>query len=233
MELGNVMTVRQAADRLGLPVQRIRELLNRDELAGERVGPIWMISTGDVERIRQQVRPTGRPLGERLAWAVLRQLEPTLGGREFSNEERGRAARHAKRPFAELAPRMRKRAGTDYLSIDPKRLETILGDTRLVAGGRAAAGFYRAGIPFAGPCELYTRANLSEVIADDYLAVGDRRYPNVILRSISEDNWSFPIDQRIVPACVAALDLVDAHPENLAMAESIWTRTRPQGPSGA
>jgi hypothetical protein len=222
VELGDVMTVRQAADRLALPVQRIRELLNREELAGERVGPIWMISTGDVQRLHQLHRPTGRPLGERLAWAVLRLVEPTLIGRELTYEERGRAARHAARPFAELVPRMRRRAGTHYLSIDPRRLEAILDDMRIVAGGKAAAQQHGRTISAETPCEVYTRASLLKTIEDDYLAVNDRRFPNVIVRSINDENWSFPDHQRIVPLSVAALDLVDAHPENLAVAQSIW-----------
>src|ERR1700743_809852 len=122
MELGDVLTVQQSAERLGLPAQRVRELVQRGELAGERVGPIWMISTSDVERMRLRNRPVGRPLSERLAWAVLSPSQPTLKSRVATTEDGSRAIRYAQKPFSELVERLRRRSDVHFFSTDPQRL---------------------------------------------------------------------------------------------------------------
>jgi excisionase family DNA binding protein len=224
VHLGDVLTVQQAAERLALPTQRVRELLAREELAGERVGSMWVISTEDVERLLRRKRPVGRAFGKRQAWAVIHEVEPTLTKPALANEEQRRAIRHVKRPFEELVPRLRRRAGLRYLSVDRQRLQALSNDSRCLIGGPEAARKYGVRTAPEQPVELYLRASDVEAIEDAYLTVPDRRFANLVLRMIEDPVWPFPDidDVHHVPPAVVGLDLADAQPSEISTARTLW-----------
>lgn len=55
-----LLTVREAAHRVGVTVHRIAQMARRGEIRAVRVGHIWLIPESQVQRIAQP-RPTGRP----------------------------------------------------------------------------------------------------------------------------------------------------------------------------
>jgi excisionase family DNA binding protein len=66
------IAVAEAAARLGVSEPRVRQLLASGDLAGRRLGKVWLVSAESVSKMRQQgSRPPGRPLGPRRAWALL------------------------------------------------------------------------------------------------------------------------------------------------------------------
>jgi excisionase family DNA binding protein len=66
------IAVAEAATRLGISEPRVRQLLASGDLAGRRLGKIWLVSAQSVAEMRQRgSRPPGRPLGPRRAWALL------------------------------------------------------------------------------------------------------------------------------------------------------------------
>jgi excisionase family DNA binding protein len=66
------IAVSEAAMRLGISEPRVRQLLASGDLAGRRLGKIWLVSDQSVAEMRQRGRrPPGRPLGPRRAWALL------------------------------------------------------------------------------------------------------------------------------------------------------------------
>ncbi|MGH3248449.1 MAG: helix-turn-helix domain-containing protein [Trebonia sp.] len=66
------IAVREAAERLGISVPRVRQLLMSGDLAGRRLGRVWLVSAESVARMRERgARLPGRPLGPRRAWALL------------------------------------------------------------------------------------------------------------------------------------------------------------------
>lgn len=69
------ISVREAADRLGLDESRVRRLLRSGQLAGRAVGGRWLVRDDDVSRLRQQANPSGRPMAPARAWALLRMLD--------------------------------------------------------------------------------------------------------------------------------------------------------------
>lgn len=69
------ISVREAADRLGLDESRVRRLLRSGQLAGRAVGGRWLVRDDDVSRLRQQSNPSGRPMAPARAWALLRMLD--------------------------------------------------------------------------------------------------------------------------------------------------------------
>lgn len=65
------ITVRDAAERLGVGEPRVRQLLISGDIAGRRLGRMWMVSAESVAQLQQRNRPPGRPLGPRRAWGLL------------------------------------------------------------------------------------------------------------------------------------------------------------------
>ena len=61
----NLHTTRQAADSLGISVQRVKQLRETMQL-GQKVGRDWVLSDQDIERLRQRNRQPGRPRRESL-----------------------------------------------------------------------------------------------------------------------------------------------------------------------
>jgi excisionase family DNA binding protein len=53
------MTVKQAADELGVSVPRVHQLIQEERLPAEKLGRDWIIESGDLEKVKD--RPTGRP----------------------------------------------------------------------------------------------------------------------------------------------------------------------------
>ena len=54
------LTVTEAAERLGYHPDHVRRLLRAGQLQGERVGPIWLISREEVDRVKVLQGPDGR-----------------------------------------------------------------------------------------------------------------------------------------------------------------------------
>jgi excisionase family DNA binding protein len=66
------IAVREAAERLGVSEPRVRQLLGSGDLAGRRLGRVWLVSAESVARMGERgARLPGRPLGPRRAWALL------------------------------------------------------------------------------------------------------------------------------------------------------------------
>jgi excisionase family DNA binding protein len=53
------MTVKQAADELGISVPRVHQLIQEERLPAEKLGRDWIIESSDLEKVKD--RPTGRP----------------------------------------------------------------------------------------------------------------------------------------------------------------------------
>ncbi len=53
------MTVKQAADELGISVPRVHQLIQEQRLPAEKIGRDWIIESSDLEKVKD--RPTGRP----------------------------------------------------------------------------------------------------------------------------------------------------------------------------
>lgn len=55
------MTTTEAADRLGLKPETIKDYCRQGTVAAEKIGPLWWITAREVERFRRERRPRGRP----------------------------------------------------------------------------------------------------------------------------------------------------------------------------
>ena len=69
---GATITVKEAATRLDVSEQRVRQLIGDDDILAERHGHVWAVDPVSVDDYRRRRRPTaGRGLSPRMAWAAL------------------------------------------------------------------------------------------------------------------------------------------------------------------
>lgn len=58
----NLITTKQAAERLGVSVKRVTALIRAERLPAEKVGRDWLINEKDLAKVKD--RRTGRPKGK-------------------------------------------------------------------------------------------------------------------------------------------------------------------------
>lgn len=57
----SLLTVKQAAEKLGVNRQRVLQLINSNRLVAQKVGTYYVIRESDVEALNLQDRKPGRP----------------------------------------------------------------------------------------------------------------------------------------------------------------------------
>ena len=65
-----VVSVAQAAERLGVSVPRIHQRIADGSLVAERVGSQWVVDEQSLLRVQERNR-AGRPYSARSAWAII------------------------------------------------------------------------------------------------------------------------------------------------------------------
>lgn len=55
----NLLSVKDAAERMNLSVQRIKQLIYDERLLAQKIGNQWIITEADLNSVKQ--RPAGRP----------------------------------------------------------------------------------------------------------------------------------------------------------------------------
>jgi excisionase family DNA binding protein len=205
-----MLSVKEAAHRLGVNPQRVRALIAENRLPAQLVGGAYVLDPGAVAAFAQVPRVRGRPLSARSAWALLAELSghdgPVLSSR---SEDRVRALLRQKsdaiiRSLVHSEPRSELYRWR-VLEIDLKRL---MNDPTLVPSGLAADN------------ELVSvrydpiRDGLDSYVSGDRLKELERRIqpsqdsdkPNLLLRAPLESSWI--LEEKVAPPAVAAADLL-------------------------
>lgn len=183
--------VAEAARRLNVSVQRIHQRIDDGSLPAERIGHQWVIDSADLRRIAERQHP-GRPLSNRMAWALLRRSageSPSALG--LAPSERSRINKRladiaeAEDPAVILRRLLRDRAERRLYRASPRDLPAMSADVDLVLSGISHPD---SGMAAADLVEAYVRAELLDEIVDRYLldeaeehSSDPGRRPNVIL----------------------------------------------------
>lgn len=207
--LTGLLTAPEAAARLGVTRARVRQLVATGELQAQRVGDIWLVDEGSVER-RIALQPkAGRRLGPASAWGLIflaDGLLPTWLDRHDRWRLRGYLPQLR---TGEFAARMVNRGRPRRLRAHPGVLGRLREDSHLMLTGVSASAPLRLGL-IGGEEEV--EAYVSEVVLDDFM---HRHYlrpsnePNVTLRVVSEFGWQWPA-LRTAPRSAVGLDLLDS-----------------------
>lgn len=203
-----VISVAQAAERLGVSVPRIHQRIADGSLAAERVGSQWVVDERSLLRIEERGK-AGRPLSVRSAWAVIAASEGDRDGlrpsgpaaRARARKQLGRLLESAAEPASgEAAVRdlavslrslFRNRAERRPFRAAPADLTDLRDDERWAAlVDLGASGIASSDI------EGYLAASYLDGVVKDYLLVEADNEANVVVHVIPDGQYSYP-DSRL------------------------------------
>ena len=191
----DLVTLDEAARRLGVIRRRAQAMVTAGQLPAEKVGMQWVVPAAGLRLYEHtSVRQPGRPLTQRGAWSEIAQLPHTRPASTGELDERRR--------------RVRSRARHRDFYVHPGVLDRLRADQRVVLSGRDAAA--EAGAPVdASDVDAYIReADVDQLIRR---VRGRETFAdaNVHLHVVDDDVWPFQPGVRMVPSWVAWLDLED------------------------
>lgn len=218
------LSVAEAAERLGVSVRRVRQLVEEGDLPASRIGRAWAIDSAAVDRRKEREAPPGRPYSLRSSWRMAELADAIVGKErnppllERKHVPRGQRAAQRWRAIRSLrnllahgdadvvAAMLRSRSRrVESRYVHPSLLRKLSGDHRLViSGARAAEGF--GDLAADEGLEAYIKSSDLPVIHDEY---GLQQPPeparaNVTLRVVDDDlAWS----ARRAPLLLLAADL--------------------------
>lgn len=190
------ISVPEAAARLGVVAQRVRQRIQDGSLPAERVGGQWIIDEKDLARIADSNAP-GRPLSERSAWALVAASdESDVLLQSLSAPDRSRArARLRKLAAAQyddpqeglrlLSVFLRNRAARRCYLVAQRDLNDLRNDPRIRVSGLSHS---ESGLASGDVVEGYLSVDhLDDVMQDYLLRDVDRDRANVFLHVVSSD----------------------------------------------
>lgn len=187
MSMSDLLPLADAADLLGLSVERVRQLVVAGQLPGQRVAKVWVVPRDAVVARRHSPGASGRPLGPVHAWQEL------LAG-DLDLQRPGRYQRRASLVRCDMS-----RADSDAL---PKLVGAMVG------GVQAAIQLGEQLAP-DDSLDLYLSAasfrDLDAQVAFVPNAVG-----RVALRAVDDAAWNLLPERAVAPKAAVALDLLES-----------------------
>lgn len=200
-------SVRDAASHLDLSDVRVRQLINSGALDAERVGGRWVISDDALQAYRGG--PAHRPWEPASTWGFL-WLLVNRPAPWLTDKQRERVRRRLVDGLSLHASALRSRATLITLSAHPSAVPRLQSDPGVVWSGLSAASDYAADLVTSGDVfEGYARADDLAKLKKRYVLTESARRPNVRLHAIDKI-WPFDPNERVAPALVVALDLLES-----------------------
>ncbi len=192
MVRGNWVDVAEAAERLDVSPQRIRQLIANGTLNAQHISDRWAIAAATIEDYQHLSPPRGRPLSPATAWKQLRHGPDNLPPEQLDRWRR----------------RLRVRANWHRYRVHPAGLTRLRADQRIVLSGRDAIAEHAPVDPDPDRVIAYTRdTDLKDLTTALHLKP-ERDTWNVELGTINPTIWPFK-QQRHADPITAWLDLLD------------------------
>lgn len=185
----NEISVKEAAEQLGVSAIQVGRLIASGELRAQRFGKAWAVDRRSVQRYSALRAGRGRPLPVGSAW------ERILGAHPNSIDE-----------VVDLARQARRRGERREGSVSLGKFPALLADRRVAVSGVAAAGRHGAAVDENPPHVVYVRRTDLDSIVSEYRIEPDHPSPNLIMWVVDDQYW--PFSGAVVPAVVALVDLV-------------------------
>jgi excisionase family DNA binding protein len=205
------MSVREAADRLGVAPVSVRKRISSGSLPAIKRGRDWWLDERVVQRVARQQPGSGRPLSPAMAWAVLllasgdEAAAAKMAGRDrYRSRAREWLSGH---PLHDSAPRLRDRARSEKFDAHPSELARILERPDVMATGVSAADL----VGLAGQAssvEVYAPASHRAAIIDEH-ALKPGKGP-VHLRWVPDEAWALIAGDGGAPRAAVLLDLLES-----------------------
>jgi excisionase family DNA binding protein len=167
-----LVSVEEAAARLGVSADAVRKRIAAGSLSAQRRGREWWLDARLIERLAGQRVGRGRPLSPNLAWAVLLLAsgEEDAAARAVQNP-RYWSRVHAwlgSHPLAEHSSRLRARAEAEEFDAHPSELPHILERPDVLETG-ISAGDVVGLIGGGSAVEVYAPASRRDTLIDEHV----------------------------------------------------------------
>ena len=194
---GDLLTLAEAAARLGVSRRRAQALVRSRQLPAERIGHQWIVSAASVRAVdRNMWREPGRPMAQASAWALFDHGKLLSDLTDPADLDRVRR-------------RLRARARHLEFYVHPSLLRRLHEDSRLVMGGRSAAGQLGVPVDEGGAVDSYVRASHEHLLLRELAPREVVEGANLHLHVVNDAAWPFADEQRYADGWVAWLDLAD------------------------
>lgn len=185
--VSELVPLAEAADLLGMSVERVRQLVVGGQLPGQRFANVWVVPKDAIAARRHSPGVRGRPLGPQRAWQEI------LAG-PIDLQRPGRYQRRANVIRCEMS-----RADADAL---PEQVGALLG------GVRAAISFGEQLAPDDN-VDLYLPAKSFRGL-DAQIAFVPDAAGRVALRVVDDEAWHLIPNGALAPRNAVALDLLES-----------------------
>lgn len=209
MNVDDPISVREAAETLGVEERAVRLMATAGEFDAVKRGNAWWLDRRGVERRRRQQPGRGRPLSASMAWSVLLLAsgDPHPGELVAGKDHHPARARHwlESHSLLDHAPRLRARARRESLDAHPSELPRLAARQDVMRTGISAAN--AVGVHGGrDDVELYAQAGRrSEILAEHALEPGDGQ---VLMRWVPDELWP-GIARDVAPRAAVLLDLLE------------------------
>jgi excisionase family DNA binding protein len=213
-----VLTVAQAAERLGVEPEQVRRLIRAGKLAARRVGRTLVLDEDAVDGRARLPITAGRALAPRTAWAALWQLSGEDVDWLAPADRSHLVARLRGYDADRLVAACRDRAERYELRVLPAYRQHVLAADGVVSSGLTAAAAVGADIVATESAdEVYCAAGTLAALSSEF-GLSERGQANLVVRVPRYDPLNLSHRAHMPPA-VVAVDL----------AESAEVRTRRAG----
>jgi excisionase family DNA binding protein len=208
----SLLSVNEAAERLGVSQAAIRHQITAGRLPAVKRGRSWWLEERAVERsVRQAVSP-GRPLSPRMAWAIIllasgdaERAERLVANKRYVSRMRAWLAAH---PLDTYSSQLRLRANGEDLNGHPSELKRLLDRADVLSTGESVGDI--VGLVGKGPgVEAYAPAGHRDAILKTHVLTPASGGP-VRLHWVDDELWRHLYDdgERRAPRAAILLDLL-------------------------
>lgn len=220
------ITTGEASRRLGVSVQRLRQLITSGDIHAERHGHVWAIDPRSVNDYDRRRRPTaGRSLSPTMAWAAMLSNFGTAIDEELAaafdlhGTERSRLATLRERQPGDWRWLAHRRATTEQFNTFDAFLNRIASRDDVVRTGVSALTDHQVDlIAHERHLDVYAPTNVVTELTDT-MRLEPRAKGNLTLRAIPDlAEATFIMRRDVMPRSVVAVDLLDDADERTARA---------------
>lgn len=218
---GELLSVSEAAKKLGVDPSRIHARIREGSLPAEKVGNQWAIAMRDLRRVMHHAGP-GRPLSFKSAWALLAVAANSQAVAELSPPDRSKARARLRNLLGDASSRVApdeavaviaralgNRAERRLFIASPRDLADIRNDKRVQPSG---VSLPESNMSAGGSAEGYVLSGeLSALVHDYLLSPASRERANVVLHVVSADSrcQAFPLEEAARSPLALAADLAE------------------------
>ena len=212
MDERSLVSVQEAAGRLGISPEGVRQHAAAGRLGAVKRGRQWWLDAREVERMDRQRPRGGRALSLDMAWALLLMSSGDFAAAEQAAKHRRYVSRAqdwlASHSLADEAPRLRARARLERFDAHPSELPRLLQRSDVLATG-ISCGDLVGLVGGERAAEVYAPAGRRGTIVDEHgLEPGDGP---VCIRWVPDELWPLLDRDRDgrAPRAAVLLDLLE------------------------